>query len=49
MSNDLYRVEFWSTAGGVLTNSQDVAVREGTLSVTVPPFSRDIAFKVRKR
>jgi len=49
MSNDLYRVEFWNTAGGVLTKSQDVAVRDGTLSVTVPPFSRDIAFKVRKR
>ncbi len=49
MSNGLYRVEFWNTGEGVLTNRQEIAVKEGTLSVTVPPFSRDIAFKVGKR
>jgi len=49
MSNGLYRVEFWETSGGTLTKTRDVEVRAGTLSVTVPPFSRDIAFKVRKR
>ena len=49
MSNGLYRVEFWGTAGGVMTDHQDIEGKEGALSVTVPPFSRDIAFKVKKR
>ncbi len=49
MSNGLYRVEFWGTSAGVPTTQQDIEVKEGFLSVTVPPFARDIAFKVRKR
>jgi hypothetical protein len=49
MSNGLYRVEFWTTTTGKPAKQEDVAVKEGSLSVTVPPFARDIAFKVRKR
>ncbi|MEI6787275.1 MAG: DUF5060 domain-containing protein [bacterium] len=49
MSNGLYHVEFWETAGGVLTKSQDTEAKAGSLAIPVPPFSRDIALKVRKQ
>ncbi len=49
VSNGVYRVEFWDTSKGLLTKYQDVEANKGSLSVTVPPFSKDIAFKIRKR
>jgi hypothetical protein len=49
MSNGLYRVEFWETSGGVLTKTETVEVKEGILSISVPLFSRDIAFKAKKQ
>ena len=49
MSNGHYRVEFWDTSRGILSQRQDADVKEGRLSVTAPVFSRDLAFKVRKR
>jgi hypothetical protein len=49
MSTGVYRVEFWDTARGTLAKRQDVKVREGTLALAVPPFSKDIAFKAWKR
>jgi hypothetical protein len=42
-------VEFWDTLEGRLRESVVVAVGEdGILSVAVPDFARDIAFKVRR-
>ena len=42
-------VEFWDTLEGRLRESVVVAVGEdGRLSVAVPDFARDIAFKVRR-
>lgn len=49
MNNGLYRVEFWETSRGTLSKHQDVEVTAGTLSFTVPLFTRDIAFKAWKR
>jgi hypothetical protein len=49
MSNNAYRIEFWDTTEGVLTKHQNVKTSGGTLSFAIPPFSRDIAFKVMKQ
>lgn len=49
MSNGLYRVEFWETSRGELVSQTNTEVRTGALSVDVPAFSRDTAFKVRRQ
>lgn len=44
-----YTAEFWDTIAGVPVHSTNVTSSGDSLRVPVPPFSRDIAFKVRLR
>ncbi len=46
----IYRVEFWDTRRGrPVERPTDHRVRGGTFDVDIPPFARDIAFKVKAR
>jgi len=47
MDEGLFRIEFWDTAAGRLTATEHVDSEAGTLSVQLPAFVRDIAFKAR--
>ncbi|MGI6495941.1 MAG: DUF5060 domain-containing protein [Kiritimatiellia bacterium] len=47
LPDGIYRVEFWDTAEGKVLQRQDQRSQDNRLVVDVPPFSRDIAFKVR--
>jgi hypothetical protein len=42
-----YRVEWWNTYEGKIIRSERVSLANGALRVSVPPFSRDIACKIR--
>jgi len=42
-----YNIEWWNTRDGSITHKQQVSLKEGTLKATVPPFTRDIACKIR--
>jgi hypothetical protein len=42
-----YEVEFWNTQVGRRQASATVKADAGVLAVRVPPFARDIAFKIR--
>jgi len=43
-----YRVEWWHTYEGKIIEKERVSFMEGALRVSVPPFSRDIACKIRR-
>ena len=47
VANARFRVQFWDTSEGKAVGDVRTAVRDGTLKVDVPPFARDIAFKVK--
>ena len=47
MDKGLYRVEFWDTATGKPAATEHVESEDGALSVKIPAFVRDIAFKVK--
>ncbi len=49
MTNGMYRIEFWNTTRGEVTQRQTREVKDTKLTLTVPPFSRDIAFKVKRQ
>jgi hypothetical protein len=42
-----YRIEFWDTKDGKVIESADVESSRGILRRDVPPFRRDMAFKVK--
>lgn len=44
-----YRVEWWHTREGKIIDQRQVAPAEGALEIVVPPFSRDIACKIRQQ
>ncbi len=44
----VYTFEFWDTVRGEPIRLQDIAVRNGRLDVSIPPFVRDIALKFRR-
>ena len=44
-----YRVEWWHTREGKIIDQSQVAPAEGALQIVVPPFSRDIACKIRQQ
>ncbi len=44
-----FRVEFWNTVSGDITARAEATAKEHTLSVPLPPFARDIAFKIRSK
>ena len=46
---EVYTFEFWNTRKGEPVRLADARVRNGRLEVTVPPFARDIAVKIRLR
>lgn len=48
MQNGPYAVEFWDTILGTPVRKMRSVCREETLRVEVPPFSRDIAFKLQR-
>jgi hypothetical protein len=43
-----YRVEWWHTYEGKIIEKEQVSFMGGALRVLVPPFSRDIACKIRR-
>jgi len=43
-----YRVEWWHTYEGKVIASEQLALGGGPLDIAVPPFSRDIACKIRQ-
>lgn len=47
MTNGAFTVEYWDTAKGALARRVSVASTNGVLALTLPPFVRDVAFKVR--
>lgn len=47
MGEGVFRVEFWDTAAGKRVATEHVESAGGTVSVPVPAFVRDIAFKVK--
>ncbi len=49
MSNGTYKVEFWDTNAGNPMPAFDAQVTNESLRVAVPAFTRDIAFKIRRR
>jgi len=46
MTEKEYTVEFWNTLDGTVIQSYAAVTKGGILSITVPSFRRDIAFKV---
>lgn len=47
MTNTALNVEFWDTIVGRKVRELETTAAQGTLTVDVPPFARDIAFKVK--
>ena len=48
MSNGAVRVEFWDTVKGTPVKTVPAVVSNETVTVVVPPFARDIAFKIKR-
>lgn len=46
MTNGTFRAEFWDTSAGVPVGAVRAASSAGNLRLPVPPFARDIAFKL---
>ena len=47
-TNGTFKTEFWETVRGTVVRREETAAANGLLTVPVPPFKRDIAFKVRR-
>jgi hypothetical protein len=47
LENGAYNLEWWSTRDGIV-GSENANVTTGTLAVTVPPFNKDMAVKIRR-
>jgi hypothetical protein len=47
VTNAPFTVEFWDTGKGVLAQRLSVTATNGVLSLKLPPFVRDMAFKAR--
>ncbi len=45
---DTYSVQWWHTYKGKIIEKQSVSFTAGPLRISVPPFSRDIACKIRR-
>ena len=45
----IYRFEFWDTVQGTVVTRLDERVRGGRARIEIPPFARDIAFKVKRQ
>ncbi|MBN1553221.1 MAG: DUF5060 domain-containing protein [Phycisphaerae bacterium] len=43
-----HEIEWWNTQKGKITGRQKVLAKDGSLTVTPPTFSRDIACKIRR-
>jgi hypothetical protein len=43
-----YTVEWWHTCEGKVIQKEQVSFSQGPLRVSIPPFSRDIACKIRR-
>jgi hypothetical protein len=43
-----YRVEWWDTAAGKPLKREQATAADGTLRLTAPPFSRDVACKIAR-
>lgn len=48
LTNGNYQIEFWETLRGTIVDTRKSTVTAGRLTVPVPPFRRDIAFKLRR-
>ncbi|NIP25411.1 MAG: DUF5060 domain-containing protein [Phycisphaerae bacterium] len=42
-----YNIEWWNTRDGSIIQKQQISPKEGKITVSVPPFSNDIACKIR--
>ena len=49
VENGIYVVEWWDTFKGGATLSQEVLAEDSTLTISIPPFRKDRACKIRKR
>jgi hypothetical protein len=50
LTNGLFQAEFWDTQVGKPIRTENAQVEaDGVLDVQVPPFTRDIAFKLRRK
>jgi hypothetical protein len=47
MTNGLFSVSFWDTTTGTKVSESNAVSQNGTVKLIVPPFIRDIAFKVK--
>jgi hypothetical protein len=43
-----YNIEWWNTHDGSIIHKQQISPKEATLTVSVPPFTRDIACKIKR-
>ncbi len=48
LESGTYNIEWWNTHDGSIIQKQQVSLTEGPLKITVPPFARDIACKIRR-
>ena len=48
LTNGNYRIEFWETLRGTIVDTRNLTVTADRFTVPVPPFRRDIAFKLRR-
>ncbi len=47
LTEGMYEVEFWDTSAGMAVNGTTAKTTEGRITVELPAFPRDMAFKVR--
>jgi hypothetical protein len=47
LTNGAFTVEYWDTVKGEVAARQRIATTNGLLTLTLPPFVRDAAFKAR--
>jgi hypothetical protein len=43
-----YNIEWWNTHDGSIIQKRQVSQTTGPLKITIPPFTRDIACKIRR-
>lgn len=47
LTEGIYDVDFWDTSAGIAVEGTSATTKEGRITVAVPAFARDMAFKVK--